>query len=115
MSTRPYPDARGMPESGTCAAPNARAPQAPNIQHLRPRLLTFVILCFACLVTTGGYAILARLRADSIASGVAAEPPTAMESVRLMSRQPHLVFLQTQGDAYRRVGLISLDGPDEPR
>jgi hypothetical protein len=74
-----------------------------------------MILCLACVVGTAGYIVSARLRDEAAARGALAEPPAAPSAIEQVSRAPHLVFLQTQGDTYRRVGLLGLDVEPAPR
>lgn len=91
------------------------ARRLPTDRPARTRAVLFAVLCAACLVIACGYALVARLRADARAQAAFAEPAAATSSIGMVSSQSHLVFLQTKGDSYRRVGLLGLDGADETR
>jgi hypothetical protein len=78
-------------------------------------VLIFTLLCIVCLAVAGGYAAFAAVRADSAAKRALAEPAAAPETIAAISEQPHLLFLQSQGDAYRRLALLPLDALDGSR
>ena len=75
------------------------------------RVLAFVALLVICAVVAVGYAVVAAQRAESAraALGVTAASP---ETLKALSAEPHMLFLQTQGDAYRRLGIAPLE-PDQ--
>jgi hypothetical protein len=91
------------------------AQRPPVDKRSRFRVAIFAILCATCLLVASGYVMLARARAESAAQQAMAQPVAAPSTLQTMSSQPHLVFLQTQGDAYRRVGLVGLGETDGSR
>lgn len=118
------PDASSLPSSRNvrrASSDGRRSSNDPKVDRSpargqRPiRALIFVALCVACLVGTAGYTVVARLHAEAAAQGALAEPAAAPDAIDRLSRAPHLVFLQTQGDTYRRVGLLSLGTSDPSR
>lgn len=78
------------------------------------RVLLFGLLCLAAVVVAGGYTLLTAFGSQSTARRALADPSAAPEAIAVVRQQPHLVFLQTDGDAYRRVGLIPLGALDGP-
>jgi len=87
----------------------------PTGRRSRRRVAIFAILCVACLAITSASVVLSRLRANAVAVEEPSEPAAAPSAIEALTTQSHLVFLQTQGDSYRRVGLMGLEATDGPR
>jgi dipeptidyl aminopeptidase/acylaminoacyl peptidase len=82
------------------------------------RGLIFGALCAACLIVAVGYAGLAMLRGGPAATSGPSAPAWEggdAEALAALRARPHLLFLDNQGDAYRRLALVPLDRPEEPR
>ena len=77
------------------------------------RLLALAALSVVCVLVAVGYVALAARRTDLRA--VAAAPTAAPDTLAAVSAQPHVMFLESQGDAFRRVALAPLDGIDGGR
>ncbi len=75
------------------------------------RLLAFVALVVVCVTVAVGYAVVAAQRADSTRAPLGATVASA-ETLAGLRAEPHMLFLQTQGDAYRRLGIAPL-GADQ--
>jgi hypothetical protein len=124
MSERGYPDSPVRTATGGQTGTGARrskgrgAPRPETLPTRRGpprRALVFALLCAACVLIAGGYTVLAARRAESAAQRALAEPAAAPEALAAVSERPHLLFLQSQGDVYRRLALVPLDGLDGPR
>jgi hypothetical protein len=72
------------------------------------RGLAFAALCIVCASIAIGYVLLAGQRAESAARAALAEPAASAETLAAMRATPHLLYLQTQGDAYRRLAAADL-------
>lgn len=83
--------------------------------HIRPslRIITFVVLCVACagLAITHTLTSAARVREDE--SAAKGESGASPEAIAAIAAEPHLLFLQSSGDTFRRVALAPLE-PDAP-
>ncbi|HEV8637471.1 MAG TPA: TolB-like translocation protein [Chloroflexota bacterium] len=116
--------------SGTAVAPRARGSTSASTKPDRPsrlsvdadaapprradrRLLTLAALSVVCVLVAVGYVALAAGRTDLRA--VAAAPTAAPDTLAAVRAQPHVMFLESQGDAFRRVALAPLDGIDGGR
>jgi hypothetical protein len=76
------------------------------------RLLIFALLCTAALGVAGGSVIVAMRRTGG--TGEAGDALVAApETLSAIQARPHLLFLQTDGDADRQVALAPLDAPEE--
>ena len=114
MGTRRRPDRRG----GSAEAPRrgaaGLADPAPAPPRSRPRrvspLALFALLSAACLAIAAGALSIAMLRADAQARRALAVPAAAPARIADLGVRPRLLFLQTDGDAYRRLGMLPLDG-----
>ncbi len=58
---------------------------------------------------------MAGWRADAAARAALAEPAASPELLAALRDQPHLLFLETQGDAFRRMAAAGLDSAQSPR
>ncbi len=94
---------------------SARDKRSLLVQRPSLRAWLFGLLCAACFLVAGGYVGLAAQRTELAAKRASAEPASSPETLALRSGQPHLLFLQTGGDDYRRVALVPLEAPDGPR
>lgn len=101
------------PGGDSALGPDAASPN--ETRRSQARIVVFIALCVACLVVSVGAVIAARLRADDSNASALAEPPSTQSLIDASVSEPHLVFLQTPGDLYRRLGLVSLEALDGPR
>lgn len=115
MSMRRSPEGRRPADPNTDASKQHSAKRPSGRSGARFRIAIFAALCIVCVGIAGGSVLLARLRVDNLARGAAVEPTASLTSVKAVQDRPHLVFLQTQGDANRQVGLINLDVQNEQR
>jgi hypothetical protein len=76
------------------------------------RVFLFALLCAVAFGVAGGYVFLAARR-DGVGSGAARGPVASAEALAAVQAQPHMVFLQTNGDSFRQVALAPLDAPEE--
>ena len=116
--------------SGTAVAPRGRASTSAATRPDRPsrlgadadaapprradrRLLALAALSVVCVLVAVGYVALAARRTDLRA--VAAAPTAAPGTLAAVRAQRHVMFLESQGDAFRRVALAPLDAIDGGR
>jgi hypothetical protein len=104
MSRLPLPDT---------PAPDATSDTPPP--RSSARIAVFVALCLASVVVAAGYAILAARRADRQADRAAAVPAADAATLAGLRAGPHLLFLDSDGDVYRRVAVAPFDAPDASR
>jgi hypothetical protein len=78
---------------------------------MAPRVILFTLLCAAAFGVAGGYVFLAARR-DGPGSGAARGPAASREALAAVQARPHLLYLQTNGDAFRQVALAPLDDPE---
>jgi len=112
---QPSLDAQNEVGPNSDASPDEGSQRPLTGRRSSTRVAIFAILCVACLVVTGGSVVLSRMRANPVAVEAPPEPAAAPSAIEALTAQPHLVFLQTQGDSYRRVGLVGLEVTDGPR
>jgi hypothetical protein len=79
------------------------------------RVVAFIVLCLLAIAVAVGYAAIAGRRAESAARAALAEPAASPEVLAALRAEPHLLFLQTQGDPYRRLAAASLDADQGSR
>lgn len=119
MSKRSQADTRRGGGSRVRENAVARAGQTraapPSGLRLGWRGLAFIALCAICIGVAVGYAVFAGQRAESAARAALAEPAASAEVLAALSGQPHLLFLQSQGDAYRRLAAAELGADDTSR
>lgn len=72
-------------------------------------------LCVVCIGVAVGYAVVAGWRADAAARAALAEPAASPEVLAALRDEPHLLFLDTQGDVFRRMAAAGLDSDRSPR
>ena len=80
----------------------------------RARVVFFVALCAVALAAASGYLLVAARRIDSQTARTPRGPVAAPEALAELAAQPHLVFLQTDGDGFRQLGLAPLDPSTGP-
>jgi hypothetical protein len=68
-----------------------------------------------CVLVALAYVAFAARRTERQAQAVAAAPTAGPETLSLVRAQPHVMFLESQGDAFRRVALAPLGGIDGQR
>jgi hypothetical protein len=73
----------------------------------------FTILVLACASAAVGYVVWSAQDYQSDAERAAAEPAAEQLAIRSVTADPHLVFLQSDGSTYRRVGVSRLNGAGE--
>ena len=73
------------------------------------RLIVFAALLVVCIAVAVGYAFIAGQRAELAARAALGAPVASAETLAALSAAPHMLFLQTQGDAYRRLGMAPFD------
>lgn len=80
-----------------------------------PRVIGFVLLCLACVLVGGGYAL--RAASKQRAARLPAGPVSDAASLAAVRAGPHLVFLESDGALYGdgTVAVVSLDDLDAPR
>lgn len=117
MPTLVSPEVKVPERAATVAVAEAAPAMAhqPSRRGVPRRGLIFAVVCAICLMLTVGSIVLARMRSDASARTSAVAPPPDGQTLQSVSSQPHLVFLQTPGDANRKVTLVGLDLPDGPR
>src|SRR5262245_59631866 len=111
-STRP-----GRASKSRTAAPaeldgalDAPAPAWPSWSDRRVQALAAVSL--VCVLVALAYVAFAARRTERLALAVLAAPTAAPETLALIRAQPHVLFLESQGDAFRRIALAPLGGID---
>jgi hypothetical protein len=95
-----------------------RAATRPGPAPARPRnwrLIVFGLLCVVSLGVAVGYAAFAWQRNKAAARAAMAEPSASPAEIQAVQDMPHLLFLQTQGDAFRRMAFALLDTEDQSR
>lgn len=95
--------------------PTAAAPPADRVRRTVSRGLLFGLLAAVALLLAGGYVALSVQRTSTAAQRALAQPSANVETLAALTSQPHQVFLETDGDAYRRVALAPLDAQDGSR
>jgi hypothetical protein len=115
MSRQPRLDTRRQERPDPVLAVDEKIVPSPGPGPRRTRALVFVVLCAVSVLVAGGYAVFAARRDASSAHHSSAEPAADAATLARLSAAPHLVFLDSDGDAYRRVALAPLDGSDTPR
>jgi hypothetical protein len=86
-------------------------PDAQPVRRPRARLLLFIGLCAGSALLVAMSVLVAARRSGSGAGGVSA-PAAAGGELAVIRARPHLLYLQTDGDADRQVVLAPLDDPE---
>lgn len=83
-------------------------------QRPSPKILAFVAICVLALgvATAQTLASASRVRDDESTAKRGGAAP--LESLLALSKQPHMVFLQSTGDTYRRVALATFEPEADP-
>jgi hypothetical protein len=79
------------------------------------RLRALVALSVVCVLGAAAYVAFAARRTEQQARAVAAAPTAGPETLGAVRSQPHVLFLESQGDAFRRVALAPRDQIDGGR
>ncbi|OAI41823.1 hypothetical protein AYO38_03475 [bacterium SCGC AG-212-C10] len=77
------------------------------------KLLGFAALCLLCgaVAAVHTFASAERIRGEEAAAK--GEPGASAEALAELAQQPHLLFLESSGDTYRRVAIAPLDPAGE--
>jgi hypothetical protein len=90
---------------------NVHPSSGGRLLHGRRRLIAFAGLCAVALLLVAVSFLTAARRAGSGSGNIPAVAADA-GTLALLSAQPHLLFLQTDGDADRQVALAPLASPE---
>jgi hypothetical protein len=81
----------------------------------RGRAVLFAAICAACVVLAGGYTLYALRRPDPNAARLRAVPAASTDALAGARAKPHLLILDSDGDAFRRIAVAPLDAPEGGR
>jgi hypothetical protein len=91
--------------------PRNQEDQSISHEHARNkkrRLWLFYAVSLVCTIAAIAYIASAMPHSDSPAAAIVAQPEATASSLAALRSEPYLVFLQTDGDGYRRVSVTSL-------
>lgn len=83
------------------------SPLAADGRSTRRKLMAMAVITIGCLVLAGGYYVVAAQRGTAEADAPGAAPVADLVGI---ADQPHLLFLDDDGDTYRRVSAAEPDG-----
>ena len=88
-------------------APPPVSPPETDRRSTRGKLMAMAVITVGCLVLAGGYFVVAARRGTAEAAAPGAAPVADLAAI---ADQPHLLFLDDDGDSYRRVSAVEPDG-----
>jgi hypothetical protein len=100
------------PEEDTASL--SAAPSPSKTQGLsQRRILLFLGICLVSALFAVMYVLFTAGNIETDAERAAREPAAPASTLASLAAGPHLLFLQSDGDTYRRVALTSVDGGSE--
>jgi hypothetical protein len=108
-------DAARRKQSQESSRPAASRETPIPQRGLRRRLLALAAITIVCVAAAGTYVATAATRDPSAGRLGAADQPADAGQLASITRDPHVIALQTNGDTYRRVTVTPLPiGDSEP-